>query len=213
MQVTVEQSAVTYRKRTSVCDRNDPVNCWKQYRIEALVEGRVAGSLRVLHLDQASFDKHFATIWHFLAHQFDIAGLCEAAASGDNEGILEMIADQRERIGIGPGPAWLTDVRDRYRFALHQVEVLYRNTFDLFAARHVDRPYVGSVVVRTIYQRQGIGTALCLEAARWMQARGWHLHTSPYPTPEGAVLEASMRRRFETRTIALADGPLTYLRA
>jgi GNAT superfamily N-acetyltransferase len=213
MQIAARPVQVTYRKRTSVCDRNNPAHSWKQYRIEALIEGKVAGSIRIMHLDMAAFAEHFTSIWHFVAHEFGIYGLCDAAAGDDIESVLNLIDEHRDRIGIGPSPTWLTDTRNRYRFALHQVEVAHRQSFEMFAARFVDRPYVGSVVVRTAYQRRGIGTALCMEAARWMQHRGYHLHTAPYPTPEGAILEASIRRRFETRTISLSDGPISYVRA
>lgn len=80
--------------------------------------------------------------------------------------------------------------------------------FKLF---HVDKPLVDYIRVNEKFQRQGIGTKLYLDAAKWMTEKGLSLHASGLQSKQAAsawqkFLQLGLAKKRGSRTVLITKG-------
>lgn len=160
-------------------------------RIEAIIDGRVVGFIKVEHIPASKFRAFYPTIFNYCAQ---IAG---------RTGILPLDKRTYHYRNLSDGEL-LTMLKHRRRYFVDQADFTHLDrpallslikewekqllngddgvAFENFRLYHVDKPFVAYIDVDRDMRRQGIGTALYIEAARWFRERGLCFRSSGLQT-------------------------------
>lgn len=165
---------------------------WTVHRIEALIEGHVAGFLKISYITKAWAAKSYPTIWHWLSRVRGWSSdLIHAAESGDLDALW---------LNAHSYVAWRSNpnaVPHEEREAdLKQFEAKYTPDFKEFKQYHVNRPLVDFIHVDEAFRRQGVGTALYSYGAQWLaKTKGLPLYASDLQSNEALATWRSMMTR------------------
>lgn len=168
---------------------------WRIDLIEAVVDGAVVGKIKIAYIPSTEWVLRYSSVFNFAAVQgrhFHV---------GDRDGInwktLTLTEDTLRYLwrsafysinGNWPEYCGATEPETNLRAEIEKLErVLARKLkkeIAEFKKFHVDKPMVDSIRVHESMRRQGIGSALYLQAARWMAERGLRLYASGLQSDE-----------------------------
>jgi GNAT superfamily N-acetyltransferase len=175
---------------------------WEVTEIQAHVDGTSVGFLRISHIPRARYETlrptaldKIATAIHEneLLHlgEADLPSLKRALHVGhlivDNWATAVVVSD----LPSTPAQARRAIEAMTERLNTHESTQVKRREFEAF---HLDRPMVDKIEVTPAYQRQGMGRALYLEAARWVAEQGLQLHASQIQTVAAKAVWTGLAR-------------------
>lgn len=158
-------------------------------RIDAFIDGKFAGELKIAYIPMEEFGKIYKSIWHYLYL---------------NKGWTRLKKIIKTDEWQDPEILWkhvFSYLRDRQDRSLDEkIEIIksienessYKDDFNKFKRYWVNKPMVDFIQVAPELRRKGIGTALYKEGARIMAEKGLKLHSSGTQSPEAKSAWAKM---------------------
>jgi len=153
---------------------------WVLHRIDAFVDGRKVGYLKVSYIPRELFDRLFPNVWEYKRRVggWHAVGVGPEASMTLTDTYLMVTKytwmDLYNKYQRGERP---TD-KEMLAF-LKKMEKIHAKGYQEFEAFHVDKPLVDYIRVESEWQRQGIGTALYKFGARWLaRTKGLPLYAS-----------------------------------
>ena len=189
---------------------------WQVDQIEAFIDGKNVGYLKISYIPHERFEKYYPTIFNFLGQIRGHSCLPYKKRDKDYHTL-----SRDELIEYWPH-AWITIHRywpehtwkegyllpngqlvknlDRPQLIAEweklerEAQKVFGKQFKEFFQYHVDKPLVDFIRVENEYQRQRIGEALYKEGAKWMAEKGLKLHASTLQTKEAAGVWRHMEK-------------------
>lgn len=162
---------------------------WRVDRLDAYLDGKEVGYLKMSCIPRDRFKRYYPTIFNYMAQ---IQGNCvlpyEQRAS-----LYTDLSDLQLKKLLWASQHWAPSEPDGTREELlgmaqaREKELLKGRVgklFKEFKTFHVGKPIVDYIRVEDAYRRKGVGTALYLEGARWMAEQGLGLYRSGVQTAE-----------------------------
>ena len=194
---------------------------WIVHQLDAFVEGKHAGYLRISYIPKSRWDKLFPTFWHwilknedlrhlpkkrqkllskfesvskkrFLKNPSDRDSLIDALGTGIGYGMYMWVEEQLKKIPQMSPREYVEWAKEREKI-LQEYKENHIWEFKEKKQFHVDRPLVDYIRVDPEFQRQGIGTALYQEGARILASKGLPLYASGIQTEEAQAAWKNMK--------------------
>jgi GNAT superfamily N-acetyltransferase len=155
---------------------------WRVDRLDAYLNGQV-GYLKMSYIPHDRFQRYYRTIFNYMAQ---IQGT-HVLPFGQYTGLYTELSDKELKTLLWYSQGWTpTEPEGTHEQLLQMAKQREQDLlngrvgklFEEFRAFHVDKPLVDYIHVEPGFRRQGIGTALYLEGARWMADQGMKLYRS-----------------------------------
>jgi hypothetical protein len=194
---------------------------WRVDEIEAYVDGKQAGYIKLSYIPHARFHKNYPTVFNY-ADAFE--GLYGAPYKKRHEHYKNLTADERRemlksvmhrlRLVDYGGESKVDDMSDREVMKeLQRIEEKLNKgkmgeKFRKFKNFHKDKPLVDFIRVYdgqnrkegdTDFRRQRIGEALYREAAKWMKEKGMKMYASGLQSDEAKKSWDHMKKALKVR--------------
>ncbi|MFA5489181.1 MAG: GNAT family N-acetyltransferase [Candidimonas sp.] len=187
---------------------------WIVHKIQAIVDGKEIGYLKISYIPKERFDNHYKSIPDYLDKIegrpiYPINGKIEII---DNKIILNNATfDEMKKIANNiyyhANEKWPLKIpTSRVRLLdfieenLEKLSKRWKNKFIDFKNFHVDRPIIDYISVSKEYRRMGIGTSLYKKGAELMNSKGLKLYASGLQTDSAKATWEFMRKNNLTRT-------------
>lgn len=196
--------ALTFHEQDST-DQRGLNKGWVVRRVDAFLDGEHAGYLKISYVPKERVVECFPTLWHWFAgHQgwcFDPDDLTDTWLRAHHYASHMPRSVQGQGIGYtgalkGHEPdeeamrADLECLADTY---VYELRATPQKTFDTWVEHMADYAFVDYIKVFEPYLRQGVGTALYIEGARWLaECFNLPLHASGLQQPEAEAAWAAM---------------------
>jgi GNAT superfamily N-acetyltransferase len=176
-------------------------------RIVARVNGEEVGYIKIENIPQKEARRFYKSIFNYLS-QINGANYLP----WDNGSVDYRTLSNSDLIKIITYNRFFSKPNDEYRgFTRDALLVLVEErkavldaskqgeAFREFLHYHVDKPFVAYIDVSRNRRREGIGTALYIEASNWMRERGLVFRSSKCQTKEAQAVWASFEAKGMTR--------------
>jgi hypothetical protein len=152
------------------------------HTVEAYIEGKQVGYLKISYIPKERFLKKFPTIWHWLARVGGRWGLLEPAEKRD---LNELWSKAKWLLwGREYKPEDAPPPRQRSEELLQMAQP-YLEKFESYKKYHIDKPMVDFICTEPAERRSGVGAALLRFGARWMAYMGLPFYGSNLRTQDG----------------------------
>lgn len=166
---------------------------WIVLQIDAKIDGQKIGYIKIEYIPKENWDKAYPTILDFIARKAGKVALQDL----DKEPKIK----QLERLYLSLNWRFSeSSIKDRsidelIDNALAALERRYLEDYHETEFFHVDKPFVAFIDVNEEWRREGIGTALYIEATKWMKERGLLFRGSGIQSPEAQATWKHMKKK------------------
>ncbi len=198
---------------------------WQIYRIDAFVNGEHAGYLKISNIPRERFERYYPTVLNYMAM---IGGRTGVLPFDKRDAHYRDLDNEELRIAVRNlsyrnrkyNELWATGegIPDSREGILAIIEDIIKNDLDEYHKKfkdfeeyHVDNPFVDYIRVfsgellsdktEKSFQRQGIGTALYLEGAKYLKKKGLMLRASGLQTDEARAIWKYLESKNLTKKI------------
>jgi hypothetical protein len=158
---------------------------WILNRIDAILNGKSVGHLKINYITRAMFSTAFPDIIHFLAYARGESALILALKKSDSKEVVKAMSklagehlsqsdfDKFKRMDDADLNWWI----EKYNVLLKKLNKLYGKEQKKFYDYWVDKPMVDYILVKEEYQKGGIAFGLYIAGAKWMAEKGMTLRS------------------------------------
>lgn len=171
-------------------------------QLTARVDGKRAAYMRISYIPRENWDKAYP---HLLDHVARGYPSLRGWRHYSKEGMLASLRCVNNTWPFEPTAAQREDEAALDRLIERERRILERKHLDKYHEAeffYVDKPLVAFVRVEDAWQRQGIGTALYIEATRWMHERGMLLHASDTQSDDAKKMWVFLKARMHYKKVA-----------